>query len=83
MPKSAPGHDRPYGVPGTYRHLSFGLTETAVPIKLAERTIGYLRIGQVLRHMPAKSSTSKVDRELEDAASGLPVKFAELGRQIR
>jgi AraC-like DNA-binding protein/ligand-binding sensor protein len=43
----------------------FGLTETAVPIKLAERTIGYLRIGQVLRHMPAKSNTSKVDRELE------------------
>jgi AraC-like DNA-binding protein len=36
-----------------------------VPIKLAERTIGYLRIGQVLRHMPAKSNTSKVDRELE------------------
>ncbi len=43
----------------------FGLTETAVPIKLAERTIGYLRIGQVLRHMPAKSSTTKVSRELE------------------
>ena len=32
----------------------FGLTETAVPIKLGERIIGYLRIGQVLRHMPAK-----------------------------
>ena len=43
----------------------FGLTETAVPIKLAERTIGYLRIGQVPRHMPAKSNTSKVSRELE------------------
>ena len=43
----------------------FGLTETAVPIKLGERTIGYLRIGQVLRHMPAKSDTRKVSRELE------------------
>ena len=43
----------------------FGLTETAVPIKLGERTIGYLRIGQVLRHMPAKSVTAKVSRELE------------------
>ena len=32
----------------------FGLTETAVPIKLGEQIIGYLRIGQVLRHMPAK-----------------------------
>ena len=43
----------------------FGLTETAVPIKLGEKTIGYLRIGQVLRHMPAKSDTTKVSRELK------------------
>lgn len=43
----------------------FGLTETAVPIKLGQRTIGYLRIGQVLRHMPARSDTTKVSRELE------------------
>ena len=43
----------------------FGLTETAVPIKLGEQIIGYLRIGQVLRHTPAKVDTSKVSRELE------------------
>ena len=43
----------------------FGLTETAVPIKLGEQTIGYLRIGQVLRDMPAKTDTTKVSRELE------------------
>jgi AraC-like DNA-binding protein/ligand-binding sensor protein len=43
----------------------FGLTETAVPVKLAEKTIGYLRIGQVLRHMPVKADTTKVSRELE------------------
>jgi AraC-like DNA-binding protein/ligand-binding sensor protein len=43
----------------------FGLTETAVPIKLGKRTIGYLRIGQVLRHMPAKADTTKVSRELK------------------
>jgi AraC-like DNA-binding protein/ligand-binding sensor protein len=42
----------------------FGLTETAVPIKLGQRTIGYLRIGQVLRHTPARSDTTKVNREL-------------------
>ena len=42
----------------------FGLTETAVPIKLGQRTIGYLRIGQVLRHTPAKSDTAKVSRAL-------------------
>jgi AraC-like DNA-binding protein/ligand-binding sensor protein len=43
----------------------FGLTETAVPIKLGQQTIGYLRIGQVLRHMPAKADTTKVSREVE------------------
>ena len=43
----------------------FGLTETAVPVKLGEKIIGYLRIGQVLRHLLAKSDTTKVTRELE------------------
>ncbi len=36
-----------------------------MPIKLGERTIGYLRIGQVVRHMPAKSDTSRVSRQLQ------------------
>ena len=43
----------------------FGLTETAVPVRLGQRTIGYLRIGQVLRHMPVNSDKAKVGRELE------------------
>ena len=43
----------------------FGLTETAVPIKLGEQVIGYLRIGQVLRHMRGTTDTGKVSRELE------------------
>ncbi len=43
----------------------FGLTETAVPVKLGNQVIGYLRIGQVVRHMPVKADTSKVSRELE------------------
>src|SRR5262252_8482130 len=43
----------------------FGLTETAIPVKLGAQIIGYLRIGQVLRHTPAKSESSKVGRELE------------------
>jgi AraC-like DNA-binding protein len=42
----------------------FGLTETAVPVKLGEEIIGYLRIGQVLRHMPVKSDTTNVSSEL-------------------
>jgi AraC-like DNA-binding protein len=43
----------------------FGLTETAIPINLGSRVIGYLRIGQVLRHTPARSDESKVGRELK------------------
>jgi AraC-like DNA-binding protein len=43
----------------------FGLTETAIAMKLGAQIIGYLRIGQVLRHTPAKSESSKVGRELE------------------
>jgi len=43
----------------------FGLTETAIPIRLGGDTIGYLRIGQVLRHTATKSDTSKASREME------------------
>jgi AraC-like DNA-binding protein/ligand-binding sensor protein len=43
----------------------FGLTETAVPIKLGEQIAGYLRMGQVLRHTPTKKDTTKVSWELE------------------
>jgi len=42
-----------------------GLSETAVPVTLGEQTIGYLRIGEVLRHVPAKSDVTKVSRELK------------------
>lgn len=38
----------------------FGLSETAVPVKLGGQTIGYLRIGQVLRKAPQRSDTEKV-----------------------
>jgi AraC-like DNA-binding protein/ligand-binding sensor protein len=44
----------------------FGLTETAVPVKLGDKVIGYLRIGQVLRHTPAKSDTAKAARTLSE-----------------
>ena len=42
----------------------FGLTETAIPVRLGNDIIGYLRIGQVLRHMPAKADTNKISRKL-------------------
>jgi AraC-like DNA-binding protein/ligand-binding sensor protein len=40
----------------------FGLTETAVPVKLGQKTIGYLRIGQVLRKSPQRGDTERVKR---------------------
>lgn len=43
----------------------FGLSETAVPVKLGKQTIGYLRIGQVLRHVPTESDATKASRQLE------------------
>jgi AraC-like DNA-binding protein/ligand-binding sensor protein len=43
----------------------FGLTETAVPVRLGAEIIGYLRIGQVLRHTPANADRAKVVSELE------------------
>src|SRR6266581_1184176 len=42
----------------------FGLTETAVPVRLGADIIGYLRIGQVLRRSPDGSDTTKVKRAL-------------------
>jgi AraC-like DNA-binding protein len=42
----------------------FGLTETAVPVKLGEETIGFLRIGQVFRQSPGRADTKKVSRTL-------------------
>jgi AraC-like DNA-binding protein/ligand-binding sensor protein len=45
----------------------FGLTETAVPVKLGEKTIGYLRIGQVLRHATRKSDALKAERTMSEA----------------
>jgi AraC-like DNA-binding protein len=44
----------------------FGLTETAVPVKLGRETIGYLRIGQVLRRSPSRADTEKVQRTLTE-----------------
>src|SRR5262249_33827142 len=43
----------------------FGLTETAIPFKLGSKIIRYLRIGQVLRHTPAKSDSSKGNPRLD------------------
>jgi AraC-like DNA-binding protein len=53
--------DRPHTVT-----CPFGLTETAVPVKHGEKTIGYLRIGQVLRRSQQKADTENVKRTLAE-----------------
>src|SRR5580765_4697967 len=61
----------------------FGLPETAVPIKLGEQILGYLRIGQVLRHIPAKMNTTKVSRELHRCGVEFKVKIRGAGEKNR
>jgi AraC-like DNA-binding protein/ligand-binding sensor protein len=48
----------------------FGLTETAVPVRLGERTMGFLRIGQVLRRSAIQSDKSRAKSRL--AQCGVP-----------
>ncbi len=47
----------------------FGLTETAVPLRLGQETIGYLRVGQVLRRSLNQADTTKAGRAVEHAGA--------------
>jgi AraC-like DNA-binding protein/ligand-binding sensor protein len=62
---------------GTTPHTEtcpFGLTETAVPVRLGEQTIGFLRIGQVLRRSAIQSDKTRAAGKL--AECGVPFKGA-------
>src|SRR6476661_8617673 len=48
----------------------FGLTETAVPVQLGEKTIGFLRIGQVLRRSAIASDKKRAATRLKQC--GVP-----------
>jgi AraC-like DNA-binding protein/ligand-binding sensor protein len=48
----------------------FGLTETAVPVRFGEETIGFLRIGQVLRRSATRSDKGRVAARLREC--GVP-----------
>ena len=50
----------------------FGLTETAVPVRLGGETIGFLRIGQVLRRSAIQSDKSRAAAKLKECG----VRFA-------
>ena len=48
----------------------FGLTETAVPVRLGEETIGFLRIGQVLRRSAIQADKARAASKLKEC--GVP-----------
>lgn len=51
------------------RECAAGMAESAVPVRVGERVIGYLRTGQVLHEAPAASRVRSVIRSL---GAGLP-----------
>lgn len=44
----------------------FGLTETAVPVRLGDKTIGFLRIGQVLRRSAIETDKRRAATKLKE-----------------
>jgi AraC-like DNA-binding protein len=48
----------------------FGLTETSVPVRLGEQTIGFLRIGQILRRSAIRSDKARAAAQLKQC--GVP-----------
>jgi len=51
-----------------------GLTESAVPVRVGDRTFAYLQTGQVLRHAPTVARFRKVATQLEQWNSGVDLK---------
>src|SRR5438045_1543144 len=43
-----------------------GLSETAVPVRLGNQTIGFLQTGQVMRQKPTSSQFERIARQLQD-----------------
>jgi AraC-like DNA-binding protein/ligand-binding sensor protein len=58
------------GVTARTETCPFGLTETAVPVRLAQQTIGFLRIGQVLRRSAIQTDKTRAAAKL--AECGVP-----------
>jgi AraC-like DNA-binding protein/ligand-binding sensor protein len=50
---------------------AYGLTETAVPVRLGEEVVAYLETGQVLRHKPTQEQFERVGRFIEERAPEL------------
>jgi AraC-like DNA-binding protein len=58
------------GVTARTETCPFGLTETAVPVRLGSETIGFLRIGQVLRRSAIQSDKTRAAQKLKEC--GVP-----------
>ena len=58
------------GVNARTETCPFGLTETAVPVRLGQKTIGFLRIGQVLRRSAIQSDKTRAAAKLKEC--GVP-----------
>ncbi|MFM1767871.1 MAG: hypothetical protein RJA22_400 [Verrucomicrobiota bacterium] len=54
----------------------FGLTESAVPVRLGQEPIGFLQTGQVFERKPTEAQFEKAAKELDDM--GMKVPRAEL-----
>ena len=63
------------GVPGTLK-CAFGLNETAVIVKLGDRTIGYLQTGQILFKKPTAAQTTSAANRLQELGTGVSFKEA-------
>jgi len=63
------------GVPATLK-CSFGLSETAITVRLGDRTIGYLHTGQVFFKAPGASQTTGAINRLKDFGAKVNTKEA-------
>lgn len=68
------------GVPGTLK-CSFGINETAVTVKLGDRTIGYLQTGQVFFKNPTSAQTVGAVHRLQELVTGVSAKEATAAYQ--
>lgn len=58
-------------------HCFAGLCDTAVPIRVGERLIAFLKTGQVLLHKPNKEKFSKITRQLLAFGTEVDLKSVE------
>jgi len=61
----------------------FGLTETGVPVRLGDRVVGYLHVGQVFTHKPNPASFKTMVRQVFCPSSPEAKKATELWKKTQ